>query len=483
MALSIQTNVNSLVAQENLRVNNDFQSRTIGRLTSGYRINSSGDDAAGLAVANGFRASITELMQGVRNANDGISQLQIIDGGISNISHMLDRMKTLATQSASTTFTGNRATLNSEFQALVTEVDRQAASIGLQNNGKYNTSIQVYIGGGNIQTNSSVTLDLSGTGNTVDASGLGIASRTIAAGGNVMGTVAATGAGATTFTLKIGSNSPVVVTVGAYSSRSAAVDELNTKISSYGLSATLDSSNQLLIGGSSAFQVTASGATGMFGGNAAVNNASVYNFNVDSNGATAGTGYITPSTTPEVINFTNSKGTFQVSIAAGRTAAQAVDDLNAVLASKGIYAFNEGSNINIQSSEAFSMSATGGDDDKGIVAGASASAQSASSTAPDATTNVNYNSLTALTSLTEAVTRLGAVQGKVGTGQNKLAYSIALAQSQISNFSAAESRIRDADVAAEAANLTKAQVLQQASLAAMAQANSAPQAVLALLRG
>src|SRR5918999_485022 len=107
MSYSIQTNINSLAAQENLRVNNEFQSRTISRLTSGYRINSSGDDAAGLAVANKFRSDIAELAQGVRNANDGISTLQIIDGGLNNVSKMLDRMKTLATQSASTTFTGN----------------------------------------------------------------------------------------------------------------------------------------------------------------------------------------------------------------------------------------------------------------------------------------------------------------------------------------------------------------------------------------
>ena len=78
---------------------------------------------------------------------------------------------------------------------------------------------------------------------------------------------------------------------------------------------------------------------------------------------------------------------------------------------------------------------------------------------------------------------LALVQGKIGTGQNKISYAIQLAQSQITNFSAAESRIRDADVAQEAANLTKAQVLSQASMAAMAQANSAPQAVLSLLRG
>ena len=89
----------------------------------------------------------------------------------------------------------------------------------------------------------------------------------------------------------------------------------------------------------------------------------------------------------------------------------------------------------------------------------------------------------AVLALASAVKALGQAQAAVGKGQNQLNYAVNLAQSQISNFSAAESRIRDADIAAEAANLTKAQVLQQASMAAMAQANSAPQAVLTLLRG
>jgi flagellin len=89
----------------------------------------------------------------------------------------------------------------------------------------------------------------------------------------------------------------------------------------------------------------------------------------------------------------------------------------------------------------------------------------------------------ALAAVNDAVSKLGIVQGKIGTAQNKLTYAIQLAQSQITNFSAAESRIRDADVASEAANLTKAQVLSQASMAALAQANSAPQNVLSLLRG
>lgn len=99
--ISLQTNIDSMNAQDNLSANHNMQSKTIQQLTSGYRINSSGDDAAGLAIANGYRSSVNELTQGVSNANDGVSQLQIIDGGLGNISSILDRMKTLATQSAS----------------------------------------------------------------------------------------------------------------------------------------------------------------------------------------------------------------------------------------------------------------------------------------------------------------------------------------------------------------------------------------------
>src|ERR1700751_5547760 len=100
MGLSIQTNVTSLLAQENLRTNTAFQSQTIQQLTSGYRINSSGDDAAGLAVANQYRSNTAQLTQGVLNANNGVSSLQIVDGGLNNISTILDRLKTLATESA-----------------------------------------------------------------------------------------------------------------------------------------------------------------------------------------------------------------------------------------------------------------------------------------------------------------------------------------------------------------------------------------------
>ena len=277
MSYSFQTNVTSLVAQENLRVNSEFQSRTITRLTSGFRINSSGDDAAGLAVANLLRSNTAELQQGVRNANDGISILQIVDGGLNNISNILDRLKTLATESASDTFSGNRATLNTEFSGLLSEIDRQAANIGLSSGttgGRFNLSLDVYIGGGDTQAHAKVVIDLSGAANKVDTTGLGIT-------GNGVGTKA--------------------------------------------------------------------------------------------------------------------------------------------------------------------------------------------------------NALTSLTNLTTAISNLGLVQGAVGTGENELNYAVQLAQSQISSFSAAQSSIRDADVATEAANLTKAQILEQSSVAALAQANAAPQALLKLL--
>ncbi len=278
MSLSFQTNVTALTAENNLQVNSNFQSQTITRLTSGFRINSSGDDAAGLAVANGLRGTISELTQGVRNANDGTSILQTIDGGLNNISNILDQLKSLATQSASGTFSGNRATLNQEFTTLLGEIDRQAANIGLGTgtgtSAAYNASISVYIGGGSTQANAQVTIDLSGSGNVVNSGGLGIG-----------------------------------------------LDAVDTQA----------------------------------------------------------------------------------------------------------------------------------------------------------------HALTAIADITTAVTNLGKTQGVVGTGENALNYSISLAQSQITNDSAAESRIRDADVAAEAANLTKSQVLEQSSVAALAQANSAPQALLKLL--
>lgn len=178
MAFAINTNVASLQAQNSLRVTGDLQSKTINRVTSGLRIVASGDDAAGLAIANTYRSDGAVLAQGVRNANDGLSQLQTADGGINNISQLLDRARTLATQSASGAFTGDRSVLNSEFGSVITEIDRQAQAIGLNTGGQFAKALSVFIGGGqssngiSATTNGSVSLDLSRS--TVDSASLGL---------------------------------------------------------------------------------------------------------------------------------------------------------------------------------------------------------------------------------------------------------------------------------------------------------------------
>jgi flagellin len=204
LPLSLQTNVTSLFAQQQLQTNDNNESNTIEQLTSGYRINSAGDDAAGLAVANELQANITELQQGVINAANGNSILQIMDGGLTNISNLLDRLQTLATESASGTFEGDRTTLNNEFQSVVGEITRQAGNIGLASGGttsdtgtigssQYNTAaLSIFIGGGDtgVATDDQVTVDLTNGGaggvtvTGVDATGLGLSASDVSTAGD-----------------------------------------------------------------------------------------------------------------------------------------------------------------------------------------------------------------------------------------------------------------------------------------------------------
>jgi flagellin len=129
-SFSVVTNLASVNAQSNLFSTNIGLRQALTRVSSGFRINYSGDDAAGLAVANSFRSEVAVLNQGVRNANDGLS-MQIKDGALNNISTLLDRLSTLASQSASTSSTVNRTTLNDEFQSVLLEIDREASVAGL----------------------------------------------------------------------------------------------------------------------------------------------------------------------------------------------------------------------------------------------------------------------------------------------------------------------------------------------------------------
>jgi flagellin len=498
MAISVQTNVNSLVAQENLRVTNEFQSRTIQRLTSGFRINSSGDDAAGLAVANKFRSDIAELMQGVRNANDGLSTLQIIDGGLNNISKILDRMKTLATQSASSTFTGNRTTLNSEYQSLILEINRQAANIGLGsgdvNAGRFNANIQVYIGGGSQATNSMVNIDLSGASNLVNATALGLTGTSIEGSTQPVTLSAADYRSGlyldsnTTQTYRFATTAGTVsVTVVGDSdglTGNEIVQQLNAGLAGTGITVSLNSANgNLVVSSSNSFAVAVDAKVGsgtqiqaaITDANAVVNTGK-YNFD---GGTLSGVG-----TASQTITFTPLGGSaINVTLTTSDNSADLVyTKIKTALAGSGIDVVRIGDEILFQSNTDFTVARNASPTSTGGL-GNVASGGNYDATDKVQTSDPTADALVALSAITTAVGLLGSVQGKVGTGQNKLYYAIQLAQSQIASFSAAESRLRDADIAAEAANLTKAQVMEQASLAAMAQANASPQAVLALLRG
>ena len=496
--LSIQTNVNSMNAQENLRMTTEFQGRTIARLTSGYRINQSGDDAAGLAIANKFRSDVAELTQGVRNANDGLSTLQIIDGGLSNITKIVDRLKTLATQSASSTFTGDRTVLNDEYTSLLSEIDRQAASIGLGSGdtsaNRFNANIQVYIGGASGQSNSKVSVDLSGASNVVNATGLNLGSTSIS------GTAVAVQLSATDYrsgafldqgssqTYRVATASGSTVSINLQGDADGLtgneiVQQLNDGLNGTGLTASLSSANgSLQISGSGSFAVAVDAAAGagtqvqaaITDANAIVNTGK-YNFDA---GTTSALG-----TAGQTLSFTPAGGSaINVALLATDTADTTVNKLKVGLAGSGIDVIRLGNEISFQSDTDFDVTRDASPTSTGGL-GNVATGSTASATDRTAASDVTANALAAITAITNAVSTLGTVQGKIGSGQNKLQYAIQLAQSQITNFSAAESRIRDADVAQEAANLTKAQVLSQASMAALGQANSAPQAVLSLLRG
>jgi flagellin len=484
MSISFQTNYASLVAQNNLSTNTNFQTRTIEQLTSGYRINQSGDDAAGLAVANQYQSTIAELTQGVLNGNQGVNSLQIADGGLSNITTILQRLKTLATESASSTFTGDRSNINVEYQQLVTQVTQQAANIGLAAGGQLNALNSVYIGGGNTAANSQISIDLSGAQNQVDATGLGIGTTSVLGGGTELtgntqrldapGAAFLAGSNTQVFTFNLVQNNNATTITATLSggtaglSESGVVNSLNSQLSAYGISAQVGSDGQISFGGGTAFTVSAAAASGGTGAATAstATNTGVY----------SAAGGATYTAAAETLVFQNGNGTASVALTTGDTADSALAKINAKTASLGVYAVKNsaGTGISIQSNSNFSISGA-------VATGTFTAAGAQTTTAPTTTSTVTGNALAALTSINAAITQLGQVQARVGAGENKLGYAISLANSQITNFSAAESGIRDADVATAAANLTKAQVLQQASVAALAQANSAPQALLKLL--
>lgn len=201
-SFSVVSNVSAVNAQANLNTTNIGLQKALERLSSGYRINRSGDDAAGLVVANQYRSEVAVLTQGLRNAGDGLSSLQIKDGALNNIANLLDRLSTLATQSASASSSVDRTILDAEFADVLTEIDREASVAGLDTAQGF--SVFVSSNGSNGTVGGSI--------GAVDTATLGIASLSVA-------TAAGAATAVTTITTAVATLGSTQATVGTIQNR------------------------------------------------------------------------------------------------------------------------------------------------------------------------------------------------------------------------------------------------------------------------
>jgi flagellin len=192
MSLSILNNPASLVAQNELGVTSSSLQKTLFQLSSGSRINSGADDAAGLAIADGLQANITALTQSSRNANDGVGQLQVADGALAQVTTLLDRAVTLATESANGTVSNNQRTaLDTEFTAIKAEIDRIGSTTTYNGTQVFTTSPDNLF-----LSDSGVSSTIQVTTGTLSSAGL--------LGGSASATLAFTGAPAAGDTVTIG---------------------------------------------------------------------------------------------------------------------------------------------------------------------------------------------------------------------------------------------------------------------------------------
>ena len=188
---SVINNLASIDAQRNLFFSNIGLNKTLGRMSSGYRIVNAGDDAAGLAIANSLKADVTALKQASRNANDGIALIQIADGALAKMTDLLTRAVTLAEQAASDTVgTDEKETIDVEFQELMSELDRVVSVANFKgetlfdSSGAFTKSIYV----GDTQVESFITISIAGS-NGAGTSALGLGSSDVTTASNALDTL------------------------------------------------------------------------------------------------------------------------------------------------------------------------------------------------------------------------------------------------------------------------------------------------------
>ena len=493
MALTINTNVSSLNAQRNLGRTQGELATSMERLSSGLRINSAKDDAAGLAISDRMTSQIRGLNQAARNANDGISLAQTAEGAMQESTNILQRMRELSVQAANATnSSADRGALQSEVNQLKSEMNRisqsttfnglrildgsfvsQQFQVGPNANETIGVSIQSMAADdlGRYAVYATNTTANEGTGSSVAANATPPTGNTI-------------GAQNLTITGSKGHTDPPIAIAANATARNIAAQITETAAQT-GVTATARTEAAI-------DNLSADGVVTMTigsGGNTATVNATVTQTDLgelatvinDQSGTTgvtakvnAGKLTLTQADGKDVIisDFTNSAG--------GTIDVTGADNHAESLTSGGADSTRVAGTIEFSSQDSYTVSSDVTAANGSIVDSDQISALEEVTTI-DISTVDNANK--ALKIVDAALGKIDAQRGDLGALQNRFESTIANLKNVAENLTAARSRIRDADIAQETSNMTKANILQQAGVAILTQANQTPQLALQLLRG
>lgn len=462
MPLVVNTNVSSLNAQRSLTSSSRALSKSLERLSSGLRINHAGDDAAGMAISEGLQSQITGLNQAVRNANDGVSLIQTAEGALDTYTQILQRMRELAVQASSdVNSASNRASIQLEIDQQTQELNRIATTIDFNGSNLFDgtfTNKKIQVGAEKGQTIDISTGDLrtSIIGAVATITGSAVNQTAMNAGDVIInGFSIGDSGGSNTAIAKVAAIQAAFPQTHVSASVQAAVA---TGIAVAG--GTLDAANSITINGATfgtatnPLVVSAGDADGHL----------VTTINAQSNV----TGVVASVVGGNLI-LTAADGRNIVVTAAGAGAARS-----------GAVAATTGGKVQLTSESAFS------------IAGATAAALTGVTVgtyAVDYTTAINTISVTTFDSaqntivtVDNALDQINNIRARLGAVTNRLENTVSNLQIVSENLSASDSTIRDADFAAETANMTRANILQQSGVAVLAQANLSPQAAIQLLQ-
>jgi len=483
MALTINTNVASLNAQRNLGATQSNLAKSMQRLSSGLRINSAKDDAAGMAISDRMTSQIRGLNQATRNANDGISLAQTAEGAMQESTNILQRMRELAVQSANDSNTGaDRSSLQKEVAQLQQELDRIATTTSF--NGKKvldgTFTAQSFQVGAN--AGESISFSVGGTSSTQ------IGAHQHKVDGTINNAGAATTNNVVAQTLTVsGALGTDTVSVANSDSAKTIVDAINNKTSTTGVGATAVTYSKLTVNatGAQSFSLFGKNTTGETI-SANITDASDLTELADAiNAKTAETGVTAElSSTKAYITLKNAQGyDIQATWASGNFSLQGVkaDGTTTAGAASALTAAGSvsvGGNITFNAEKSFSVGSTSATT---ILSAATKGSALSSVGSMDIGTRAGAND--ALAVIDSAIAYIDGARADLGAIQNRFESTISNLQNISENVSAARSRILDADIAQETSNMTKQNILQQAGVSILAQANQSPQLALSLLQG